>query len=464
MPKLSAANTAAEVMTAAAHFVHYERHTKSAPADIIPTLNDLCRHFDELAPNKIAESGTLWSQTGRAGPWVVCCMEFTATSAVDRPLSWSIYGRRGFFLEDMMAMHNRWLQLDKRTRHPVVPLLEAWFNRPPEVSLDAHKRGILGAPLAKLETATDYRNRRATLSGLGQRAGGPAHLPLLDEPGQSKKVPILCHVLHELDWHALKSRAAPTSARLLVEGLMASPREARIGTPRLEIAGPDGGPLIIGALVEWLAWNRGNYRPSGASTGRALRRAMGIVNGIEIALPTDDRPWPNCPAFYPLQFEAREGLRWTDRVRLMQTLPRGSEVGPAVDRAVLRQLGTTSKYGYFLYLALCFEWNRIAYRGKWLHLTKPERRQISRKPFETGRRIPNKAAMSRYGKWEPSDLLDAIFPFGLPDHRRKHWCDHAIKAVLEIERICGCEIVRSGKQSHGNPHGFPWQIVPFGHA
>ena len=469
--------------------------TRSAEVDDVnPTLDDLCNDFERLDPDKARECAKLWGQTGKRGPWLIACLQIHVENADRPPSPLSIYGldastvgTSNVVFEDFMVAHERWSKMDpdERPRHFLVPLIEAWLDRPKIGQLCTHANGILGTPWVTRVTALDYRQRKAQLPDLGRRAASQGHLPLLDEPG--RKIPILFHVLNELDWYAQQSNYAPWPARVLVEGLMASTRNDRIGATRLEVVEQDGGTPIIGTLAEWCGYTRRQYRVR--DVGRPLLRAMRTVNGIEIALPTDDRPWPNCPAFFPLQFEAREGLRWTDRVRLMQTLPRGSQVGPAVDRAILRTLAKKSKYGYFLYLGLCFGWNHVARGGRVPRLSMPEYRtdkagnfidhaeQVildkrsnrpirnphrNRRATRTGRRIPNPQGMNLHRVWEPHDLLDAIFPFGLPDNRRKRHMDKAIKAALIIERIGGCTIVRGSTRTPANKHGFPWRIVPPG--
>ena len=69
----------------------------------------------------------------------------------------------------------------------------------------------------------------------------------------------------------------------------------------------------------------------------------------------------------PVFFEAAEGLRLESRVAVSVRLLPGSEHGAGVVRAVLRQAGKVSAVAWRLYLAFCFEWNRIAYKGRVPH-------------------------------------------------------------------------------------------------
>lgn len=359
MPKLSTANTAAEVVTAAAHFVHYERHAKSAPADVIPTIDDLCRHFAELAQNKIAESGTLWSQTGRTGPWVVCCMEFTATSAVDRPLSRSIYGRRGFFLEDMMAMHNRWLQLDKRTRHPIVPLIEAWFDRPPEVQHCTRDKAIGNEAVAALWSpedgapATLYLPKQDNLIepvGTGQPAGQLAFPELADEFDDPVPDMPLLTLAHEAGFGKLSAGAgARLDKRLMVHSLISVPYGDR----------RQGGRYTIRWTLQDMIQMFWPAPPGGYSSWKPKRHAP-LLNAACNAMTQAGFQIDARNLWHPVVVRQRPA-NWYDRAAefvIQVEFPAGIQVnGPLIDRPALIEAGTIADYAFDGELTLAAMWD-----------------------------------------------------------------------------------------------------------
>ena len=102
---------------------------------------------------------------------------------------------------------------------------------------------------------------------------------------------------------------------------------------------------------EWLAWDLGSYRPSGASTGAALKTALGQLNQLHVDMP--NQGW-----YYPLLLEAVQGLSLDSQVAILSRLPSGSGVGPPIDRQMLRKLGKQSAPAYRAFLYLACEWDR----------------------------------------------------------------------------------------------------------
>ena len=60
---------------------------------------------------------------------------------------------------------------------------------------------------------------------------------------------------------------------------------------------------------------------------------------------------PQGGLYYPISPLAISGLKLEDQLAMIVCLPSGSDVGPPVDRTILRQLGKVSGPAYRAYLA-----------------------------------------------------------------------------------------------------------------
>ena len=158
-----------------------------------------------------------------------------------------------------------------------------------------------------------------------------------------------------------------------------------------------------------------------------------------------------------------------------------------------------------LYIALCFQWDRIARRGLTPHLTRPvlvrdgggnmldadgsilkdqkgrpQRDGAHPRAVETGAREANPAGEALHHVYDtPRDLARLVWPLG-GGRLRKNRCEAEEQAIKAARWLAGetdaaglpirlyrqaiaapaVQIVRLGERTAGNPDGFPWRIVP----
>ena len=379
---------------------------------------------------------------------------------------------------------------------------------PREVEADRRPIGIMPkfageflAPAAIVEADRERLPKWGPLALVPNKPDGQLWLPNLDSASTELEVPSLLLGMLDAGTLAQPGAGAPLRDRAFVEPLMLAMREVRALGERFYIR-----DVTVADVVTWLAWNPNRYRPDDDAYGRALKRAIMSANAIEIPLARGG-------FLLPVFFEAAEGLRLESRVAVSVRLLPGSEHGAGVVRAVLRQAGKVSAVAWRLYLAFCFEWNRIAYKGRVPHLTQPEvlrdkrgrltsdderlilitgpdptwpkkRREATpadrpvtdwrdSRAIEIGRE-PSPKGESLHRVYDaPRDLVRAAFPLGTNATRANPQRTEvqAVKAVrwlagevdLNRQRIAapGVRIVRLGRATKtGNPHGFPWYIVP----
>ena len=259
---------------------------------------------------------------------------------------------------------------------------------------------------------------------------------------------------------------------------MAVPVAARDGH-LYRITSGDGRPFTIREIAgEWLQWKLDNYRPAHKYTGEALKRALRRLRDLEIPMGTHGG------FYYPLMLEAVEGWGLNHRIAFLARLPEGSNVGPSVDRNVLRILGKRSEPAFRAYLALCFEWDRYGSRnGKLILPTRPIAKRdtqgrildaqgriitgadgvpvkspYDRRAILTGEREPN-PARNRYPEYWADDLVFLAFRnLAPPGSTRRVQQMRARRAVELIEKVGGCTIERRG--SNSNNGLIPWRPMP----
>ena len=279
------------------------------------------------------------------------------------PVTWA--------LETTIAeLYEEWRKVPENERppSPLSPIIRAWLNRAEEVKPERRPRGILPRDVANrtaLLPGFDAPSQPPTQPGLVKTAApAMAHLPGLvpDAPA----LPALLRLYDRVQGMKQgKKGAVPLPMRLFIEGCLSLPTSARDGRLRQmrftirEIAG------------EWLAWDLGSYRPSGASTGAALKTALGQLNQLHVDMP--NQGW-----YYPLLLEAVQGLSLDSQVAILSRLPSGSGVGPPIDRQMLRKLGKQSAPAYRAFLYLACEWDR--YGGHSGRLVRPTRPEVLRDP------------------------------------------------------------------------------------
>ena len=384
------------------------------------------------------------------------------------PVTWA--------LETTIAeLYEEWRKVPENERppSPLSPIIRAWLNRAEEVKPERRPRGILPRDVANrtaLLPGFDAPSQPPTQPGLVKTpAPAMAHLPGLvpDAPA----LPALLRLYDRVQGMKQgRKGAVPLPMRLFIEGCLSLPTGARDGRLRQmrftirEIAG------------EWLAWDLGSYRPSGASTGAALKTALGQLNQLHIDMP--NQGW-----YYPLLLEAVQGLNLDSQVAILSRLPSGSGVGPPIDRRMLRKLGKQSAPAYRALLYLACEWDR--YGGRNGRLVRPTRPEVLRDPtghvleatgtvaleqdrrpatsphhplaVHTGGRELN-PARSRYPGYEGDALIGLCYHIdGIPKDQRRKYLTRAVKTLEYMQSIGAVSIERMNPRWK---HGLPWRIMP----
>ena len=276
--------------------------------------------------------------------------------------------------------------------------------------------------------------------------------------------------------------------RLFIEFLLSVPAEYR-GQGPVPI-----GPISIRELVvDWLQWDPANYGPNAQRTGQVLQRAMHLIRTFIV-------PWGKHRGFYsPLMVGSVSGWRLKDQITMIAQIPEGGDIGPPVDRSVLRYLGSGArasgpkKVGAFaawrMYLALAFVWDRYggsvmpkAPVGARYRQIRPTRPEVLRNgsghvlgadgkplattnggavlsPYDpravpTGKREPN-PSRDRYPAFNADDLVAMAFPRRERTNAWK-WRQLAMEAAELLESTGACVIERMG-HSKGK---LPWRIMP----
>ena len=354
-------------------------------------------------------------------------------------------------VEGLEWVHATWA--DGRGLHPLAPMVEAWLDRPLEVTPRRWLKGIapqfLAERLPRQGQLPSFDVRPAMPGpGLNSQAYFPALEP--DAPPS----PALMLALFDAGGGigARPNGLVSIEARAFLEVLLGHPPEDRDG--RLK----ETAYTIEEMAGDWLSWNLKHYRTSGKSTGAALRAALRRLR--DIAVPMNDRGG----FYYPVMVSAGQGWGLSDKIAFATRLP-PSSVGPQINRAVLRLLRYAPAYR--LYLNLCFEWDKYGARnGRLILPSRPEVRRAEggqvvdakgqiltgpggrpvytphdKRAIQTGRREPN-PARTRYPVYSRDDLAALAFPpSAWADKNNRHKLrERALKAACEIKALGGCVI------------------------
>ena len=223
-----------------------------------------------------------------------------------------------------------------------------------------------------------------------------------------------------------------------------------------------------------------HYRPTGRYTGRALQRGIDSVGAQTV-------PWGSRGGGYrPILVQGVTGWTLGDGVRIATRVPPTSDVGPMVDRHVMRRLGAESGAALRGYLWLCFDWDRYGARsGRLIRPTQPivkrsaaghivdglDRPVLGKGGFPiksphdpraipTGGREPN-PGRTRYPPYGADELARRFFQESkwiCDPVRRSKAQQRARREVLRIECQGGCVIERLGPQYIND--SLPWRVMP----
>ena len=252
------------------------------------------------------------------------------------------------------GVHELWRNADPQPRHPLAPLVRAWWKRPVEVE-DRNNRAdpLFPAPLVHVQR-NDRRagNLFSPAVWTATRESGQFDLFPGFGPGEANGplVPALPLALYDLGKGTAKTRGrgAPLALRIFVEAVLSVPLHAR--TLNRPVALP---PQRFGDLLKALYPNPGFYRPSRHFA--AIYEAAKSLESARVPWEHPDGSGAMRRVVYARDLP-RDG-RLDDWVQFVVDLPPGSERGVLVDRTALRKAGVESAPAYRLALSLAFWWH-----------------------------------------------------------------------------------------------------------
>ena len=252
--------------------------------------------------------------------------------------------------------HKAWdemRQYNPDLKHPLAPLIEAWFRLPRRVEPVQKSTGI--AP-----RFTSIRERRQTsLSEQLPDLPGPqgtltAYLPGL-EPRPNRI--IAAPELHLFDYAGgtsmKKGRAAPISLRLFFELLMSVPLKARDFNCRLDVSLRELRDWFYPAVERADGESRSSYKPSKHLD--LIHKGIHEVHNLYVEVTPPGAKAPE--AWHPVVARSRPLRNLESQARFLINLPPGSTRGALIDRRVARELGLKSALHYRAYISLSYFWD-----------------------------------------------------------------------------------------------------------
>ena len=409
LPTLKTACSEAEILDALARLV-YKVHGEGEPE--IPTVEALAGWLPMAPETARVEADELLKQL----PWHLFLDEILKKDGDLKRARWQTATADDREVLDTPEVHAKlnfggvhllWRDADPQPRHPLAPLVRAWWKRPVEVE-DRNDRpdAIYPAPLVHV----NRNDRRAGLFSpaiwAATRQGTKDQFDLFPGfgPGEAQGpiVPALPLALYDLGGSGAMTRggpgAAPLALRIFVETVLSAngPGNSRARQRDAPL------PLPPQQFGDWLAtlypvsaeWRRGKQLP-------ALLDALYSLTAPSTRIPWEDPETGRGAArliVVPVDIP-RSGRR-DDWIRFEVHLPPGSERGALVDRLALRQAGTVSAAAYRLALSLAFWWH------------DPGKMRV---PIPKGRGRPGKLwrqarQLERYPEVTDAELIAMAYP------------------------------------------------------
>ena len=281
---------------------------------------------------------------------------------------------------NVAQVHELWRDADPQRRHPLAPLVRAWWNRPQPIEADTHPDAILPAGTLQhapssatyrfLEVGVDRSREpeqfeRAYPDGPGKVAPETVQLDLL--PAEHADVPVTPLLLADAAGFSKlqQGRGARLDKRIFLYALAAMPMSARC---------PGGGYTWEPTLeqIRNLLWpksprtGKSSWKPS--KHWRALYQALDAVNLAKVELP-------NRELWLPVRTWRQPDPRNLDSRALIEiALPPGGAIGgPQLDRAGWIADGTLSDPAFDLRLSLAWLWDSVkaSNGGHRVYATRP---------------------------------------------------------------------------------------------
>ena len=399
-------------------------------------------------------------------------------------------------LKDSHLSWDKAVRQSKDLKHPLAPLIEAWFNLPRLVEPVQKRTGI--AP--RFGTMRDTRGDPSTFGQLPDLVGShgqmTSYLPGFEPPTRKLLAAPTLELYDRVGGQSLKKgRAAPHTLRLFFELLMAIPLEAREYRSDLSIPLRDLRDWFYPAIKRRNGRTRSSYEPG--KHLHLIQRAIREVHNLSVeVIPEGEKA---SVLWQPITARAIPTDDLDSIARFEILMPPGSTRGALVDRHIARILGMKSAIHYRAYISLSYFWDYygrtekgrrsikstrpiVARNGQGLLLNRAGETILDRtgKPSSQWKRgVPldannrptdwkhasrevNPTALSRYPVLNDDNILDLCYSLsdsttvnGNAKLQRLH---RAKVALREMENENYIVVVEDAVSTTGNRKG--WHILP----
>ena len=435
-PTLSTATTTPEILEAAARFCwHESRNGEECPPEQIPIETDILDAvgLDELPADAIIKAESeellkvLFPDYNSRWEWIECEGLGLLTEGQDEDneqhrrgrlaaIGWGMRDGQDYYaLPDLEEVHKHWCQSTVKARHPLVPIVEAWQNRPREVEANNRPDPIFPGPMVIVRPNDSRAGRVFSPAPNGPTANKGGYFPGFTpgEPEGGPITPALPLALYDLGAGAgeVSQRAAPLALRIFVEACLSVPLiERAIDGPVLlppERFGDFLKRIYPDGAKNW------NHRKLGP-----ILAAFEVLESPQARIPWEGPDGSGGTRRVVVPVDIPRAGRLDDWVRFSVNLPPGSERGPLVDRLALIKAGVQSATRYRLALSLSFWWH------------DPGRLQFPIGGKNAPWRLPRNGR--QYPEVSNAELVAMAFPAGdkAPFKNQKHRAEQALDWLI----------------------------------
>ena len=253
--------------------------------------------------------------------------------------------------------HKLWCEARnfQQVKHPLSPLILAWFRRPLPIEPSLKNNGIL----PHFQAVHDSQ-LALSLNNLPDMTGAHGEMTAY-LPGFEPQSPTLLSapILYLYDYvggtSLTRGRAAPHTLRIFYEAIMSIPLEGRQHRRYVN--------LTLRDLRDWLypdvmhpngRLGRSSYKPS--KHFKLILHALHEVHNLRVeVVPTGDK----APTLWqPVSLRALPTKDLESRATFEIYLPPGSSRGALVEKHILRALGLQSALKYRAYIGLSYYWDK----------------------------------------------------------------------------------------------------------
>ena len=260
-PTLSTATTTPEILEAAARFCWYEFHNgEECPSEQIPIETDVLDAIvlDGLPADVIVESEELlkflfpdynvlweWIESDELGPLTEGQDEDEDEDNEQHrrgrlaALGWGTRDGQDYYtLPDLEEIHEHWCRSTAKAKHPLVPIVEAWQNRPREIEANDRLDPIFPGPMVIVKPSDSRAGRffSPASNGPTTNKGGATYFPGFapSEEHSGPITPALPVQLYDLGVGTKNKpeRAVTLASRMFVNTCLSVPRTSARSTAR----------------------------------------------------------------------------------------------------------------------------------------------------------------------------------------------------------------------------------------